>query len=142
MTYSQVGVRWCPLPHSVLSQGSQVVAVTLGRGPRLTRCERNRSKTGSAAARIATWSIVLPGQGVSASTYLGKTAEWKLVALLGVYPSASMRAASLSHIEVRQRMQFAIRLFSEIISPFVIFVNSFCVYIAMRIEIDIANSNE
>ena len=45
--------------------------------------------------------IVLPGQGCAASIHLGKTAEATWVRCLECDPSATMRAASLSHIETR-----------------------------------------
>ena len=52
------------------------------------------------ASEAGWWSI--PGQGVSTSTYLGKTAEATWVRCLGCIPSASMRAASLSHLKNRK----------------------------------------
>lgn len=51
------------------------------------------------SARVDTWSGIETGQGVSASTDLGKTAGVTGVRYLGRIPPAPMRTASLSHLK-------------------------------------------
>ena len=65
------------------------------------------------SARIVSRLVVDAWVGVFASTYLGKTAEATWVRCLGGAPSASMRAASLSHLSVAgcvRNLRYTLRL--------------------------------
>lgn len=103
---------------------------TWGRGPRHTRCERQRAEAGSFAARIEAWADAVTWSGLAASTYLVRTAGGTWVRYLGRVPPAPIRAASLSYLETWGRVEHRYRCrSSEVAFPAVrcskiYFVNS------------------
>ena len=85
--------------------GTTAVLVVPGRrGAWWTRCARSRVVIWGAAARNGSRVDIQPWQGRSASTYLGRTAGATWVRYLGCVPPATMRAASLSHLETCSRV--------------------------------------
>lgn len=88
--------------------------------------------------------VVHAWAGVCASTYLGKTAGATWVRCLECIPPASMRAASLSHLEDCNSgaLQFALYPLVAILAFCAQSVNSKCVNNAVCNEIVIAKSIE
>lgn len=98
MTYSQVEGRCpaVPLTRPGERGGHRHVGAGAhgGQGAHDTGLKSGAQQPASVAGRLS-----VGGLGVSASTYAGETAEGNSATLLERIPSATMRAASLSHME-------------------------------------------
>lgn len=124
-----------------------VVIIPVRRGADGQRRDSSRTGIGAPVPASAAGRKSIPGQGCAASSDLGKTAGATWVRYLGVRTPASMRAASLSHLETWKPggtsiLRFAFSSPSAILTLPAIFVNSNCIHIANCNEIVIATSIE
>lgn len=95
MTYSQVGLPPC------FRRAGGRSSICWRRGAGSTRRATYRAEARKAVAREGHRALIEPWAAVRASADLGETAEATWVRCLGCVPSASMRAASLSHSMAR-----------------------------------------